>query len=94
MMVELAELTSNAAGSVKTEALTKQWTWCPSGQWGYNVELDMVKRSGKGAWYSMRNANHQGALYRQNSENDQEDPADQFPNLETLRWIQAIQSQC
>lgn len=53
----------------------------------------MVKRSGKGAWYSMRDANHRGALYRQNSENDQEDPDDQSPNLEILRWIQAIQSQ-
>lgn len=92
--MELAETTRNAAELVKAEALAKRWIWCPPGRWGYNVESDMVKRSGKGAWYSMRNAKHQGALYRQNSENDQVDPDDQSPNLEIFRWIQAIRSQC
>ena len=34
-------------GRAKTEALAKRWIWCPTGQWGYNVVSDMVKRSGK-----------------------------------------------
>lgn len=57
----------------------------------------MVKRSGKGAWYSMRNANHQGALYRPTcEEEEEEDPDDQSPNLENenFRWILGIRSQC